>query len=198
MLIQSGTSNIHPQPSAVTAEIFSFFGAVSPYHLLNHILLATLLLPLLLAASRALFREAFQEASFFWNNYLIIINSMMPLLEIWYSVMVRIWSDQRGKSQAWVDSRHTRDRQYTWGILLGLRLELHPLLNYVTLSKSFNYSQLKYHHLREALLDHPLSKWLLWLVTLYYYFPICIFHSTITFCNWMLICFLLYVFPNGL
>lgn len=86
---------------------------------------------------------------------------MMPLLEIWYSAMVRIWSDQRGKSQAWVDSKHTRDGQYTWDIPLGLRLELHPLLNYVTLSKSFNYSQLKYHHLREAILDHPLSKWLL-------------------------------------
>lgn len=60
MLIQSGTSNIHPQPSVVTAELFSVFGAVSLYHLLNHMLLATLSLP-----SSCCLLEAFQEASCF-------------------------------------------------------------------------------------------------------------------------------------
>lgn len=57
---------------------------------------------------------------------------------------------------------------------LGIRLEFHHLLD-VMLSKLFNYLELKYHHVREALLDYPLSKWQFCLVILYYYYPFVFF-----------------------
>lgn len=57
-----------------------------------------------------------------------------------------------------VDSRDTSDRQYSMvSTALGIDLTS-PLTRHATLSKALNYSELKYHLVREPLLDHSLPK----------------------------------------
>ena len=97
-----------------------------------------------------------------------------------------------------VDSKHMSDRQYSLvSRALEIRLELHHLLD-VTLSKSLNYSELKHHHVREVILDHPLSKFLFCLVIIIispFVFFIALSHFTVEYLLFSILISSLVIYP---